>query len=369
MKNCMGLKILIWMNMPSHLQSAFFRELRNRGVDLIVYYYDEVDLDRVSLGWDSHPVFSEYEYSLKIGHSLNDIGDWQKRLHVVPGYGSKFLRQLVRKLSREGINWIHWSECSHYGLRWYLSYPVKRWYAQMINKCALGALAVGQFAAEDFVRWGIKREKIGLVFYSPESEVPSAGGENENTLFEIVKSQRVFLYVGSLEKRKGIDLLMKAYREAIKYDDKKLWVLVLVGNDNTRGRYTKLAKSLGIEDRILFAGVVPAKNILRFHAIADVLVLPSRFDGWGATVNESCSQGKAVIVSDHCGASMLVDPGRNGFIFKSGDWRSLAYAMGMYISNPDLALIHGKISLKMYERFSPEANAERFCEIVNTMMS
>jgi glycosyltransferase involved in cell wall biosynthesis len=239
----------------------------------------------------------------------------------------------------------------------------------MVNKYALGALAVGRFAADDFVRWGIKREKIGLLFYSPETEVPSVDAKNKGTWHDIAKSRRVFLYVGRLDKGKGIDLLLKAYREAIKHDEQKAWVLVLVGNDLSYGRYANLAKKLGIENRTVFAGVVPAEKILTVHAIANVLILPSRFDGWGVVVNESCSQGKALIVSDHCGAAQLVEPGINGFIFKSGDWLSLAHMMGIYISNPELALRHGKISLKIYEKYTPEANAERFCQIINTWMT
>ena len=49
-------------------------------------------------------------------------------------------------------------------------------------------------------------------------------------------------------------------------------------------------------------------------AAADVLVLPSRFDGWGAVVNEALMVGTPVICSDRCGASDVIENGRNGYV-------------------------------------------------------
>lgn len=84
---------------------------------------------------------------------------------IVPGYGSRFLRKLVRELSNARVKWIHWSERSH-RLDWYLTYPIKRWYAQMVNNYAIGAFGCGNLAIEDFIAWGIRRELLGIFPYS-----------------------------------------------------------------------------------------------------------------------------------------------------------------------------------------------------------
>ena len=52
-------------------------------------------------------------------------------------------------------------------------------------------------------------------------------------------------------------------------------------------------------------------------------MLPSRFDGWGAVVNEALMVGTPVICSDRCGASDLIENGRNGYVFEAGNARAL----------------------------------------------
>ena len=360
------LQLIVWMNMPSHHQSAFFREIQNQGVDLMVCYYGVVDAHRKSMGWDADGPLSDFERFFSPEHqNLETLEDWRDRVHIVPGYGSQFLRRLVRELSTAKVKWIHWSERSHPGLRWYLTYPIKRWYARMVNNHAIGAFGCGNLAIEDFIAWGIRRELLGILPYSPEYLSETKNNKLE-LLKDAVKSRRVFLYVGCLEHRKGIDLLLKAFAEVSKLDDNS-WILKLIGNDLSNGSYTANAKKLGIESIVSFSGVIPYSQIAADYMNASVLILPSRFDGWGAVVNEGAAHGKALIVSDQCGAAQhLVDAGVNGFVVKAGDWRSLAHAMRAYIVNPELADRHGKASYMIYERFSPASNAKRFIEMIHS---
>lgn len=364
----MPIRILIWMNMPSHHQSAFFREIRNQGVDLMVCYYGVVDAHRKSMGWNADAPLSDFERFFSPEHqNLETLEDWRDRVHIVPGYGSHFLRRLIRSLSKAKVKWIHWSERSHPGLRWYLTYPIKRWYAQMVNNHAIGAFGCGNLAIEDFIAWGIRRELLGILPYSPEYLSETKNNKLES-LKDAVQSRKVFLYVGCLEHRKGIDLLLKAFAEVSK--DNHNWVLKLIGNDLSKGSYVANTKMLGIENIVFFPGVIPYTEIAADYMNASVLILPSRFDGWGAVVNEGAAHGKALIVSDQCGAAQhLVDAGVNGFVVKAGDWRSLVHAMRAYIANPDLADRHGKASLSIYEKFSPHNNAKRFIKMVRSCLT
>jgi glycosyltransferase involved in cell wall biosynthesis len=358
------------MNMPSHHQSEFFQAVRNQGVDLKVCYYGEVDIRRTNMGWDGDvmPLDGELFYSPDCD-SLELISDWRDRVHIVPGYGSSFLRKLVRKLSSAGVQWAHWSEASYQGLRWYLTYPIKRWHAGMVNKHAIGAFGCGNQALFDFLRWGIKREKIALLPYSPKSFPVVSSGKLE-LLRESIQSRNIFLYVGRLENQKGIDVLLRAFAAISTMHKAKDWILALVGNDVSNGDYVRIAKKLGIAQSVYFVGTVPVREIAAMHMVADVLVFPTRHDGWGAVVSESAACGKALIVSDQCGAAPhLVDPGINGFVVNSGDWRALANAMGVYVASPELAARHGKASSLIYERFTPQNNAKRFVEILHSWLA
>ena len=64
---------------------------------------------------------------------------------------------------------------------------------------------------------------------------------------------------------------------------------------------------------------------------ADVLVLPSHWDGWGAVINEALCNGARVVCSDFCGAADLVSDPRFGRVFREGSLESLTQAMDAMI--------------------------------------
>ncbi len=65
-------------------------------------------------------------------------------------------------------------------------------------------------------------------------------------------------------------------------------------------------------------------------ATCDRLVLPSRWDGWGAVVNEALSAGTPAIVSDTCGCSSLLVSSRCGAVFPHEDIKALAQAISTF---------------------------------------
>src|SRR5207302_1253664 len=134
---------------------------------------------------------------------------------------------------------------------------------------------------------------------------------------------------------------LDAFARASKDADSK-WSLLLVGNDRSEGAFEKRARTLGIASKVLFRGPMPPKDLATALRASDVVVLPSRFDGWGVTLNEGASAGLALVGSDACGASdHLISPGENGFVVEAGDVDSLARAMHAYVADAELAAQHG----------------------------
>jgi glycosyltransferase involved in cell wall biosynthesis len=100
----------------------------------------------------------------------------------------------------------------------------------------------------------------------------------------------------------------------------------------------------------------------------DILVLPSRFDGWGMVLNEAASLGKALIATESCGAAHhLIDAERNGFRVRPGDVAGLADAMSRYCRDPDLARQHGAHSRRVFVQFTPACNAVRLRECLASL--
>jgi glycosyltransferase involved in cell wall biosynthesis len=135
----------------------------------------------------------------------------------------------------------------------------------------------------------------------------------------VQRDHKEILYVGQLITRKRVDLLLQAFSQL----DLLKARLRIIGKGPEEESLRQLASQLDIADRVDFSPGMPNAETVAAMAAADVLVLPSRFDGWGAVVNEALMVGTPVICSDRCGASDVIENGRNGHVFEAGNARAL----------------------------------------------
>ena len=135
--------------------------------------------------------------------------------------------------------------------------------------------------------------------------------------------KRVVLYVGRLVPVKGLDLLLPAFARMAPADA----VLVLVGEGECRILLESQAGELGILDRIRWVGYRDGTGLYAWYDRADFMVLPSRYEPFGAVVNEALVFGCPVVVSDRIGALDFVD-GKNGIVFDPLDPQGFDQALG-----------------------------------------
>jgi len=358
-------KLLIWTVIPTHYQSAFFAAIRaHQDVDLAVNYFGRVTPDRFALGWDEPTNLPPGErYVPSSLAALEACPDWRERIHILPGYNMPFLLVLPLRLSLSRVSWLHWSEGSRRTLRSRLFYPVKRYYGGLVNRFGAGALAIGDTAAQTFVHWGISPSKIRFLPYTgpaPEHTASGAGAARPG------QGPR-FLFLGVLNHRKAVDVLLRAFRTVVgAYPGSRL---DLVGNDESNGSYLRLAEALGIAEAVNFSGSVSPGKIGEALSRCDVFVLPSRYDGWGIVLNEAAALGKPLIGTETCGAAHhLIAPGRNGFRVRTADEQALAQAMLEYCRDPALIESHGRESRVVFREFTPERNATRLLDALESLL-
>lgn len=113
-----------------------------------------------------------------------------------------------------------------------------------------------------------------------------------------LEGSNIILYTGRLEKIKGLDLLLNAFAKT----DNDNFKIVIVGNGSEQQALEQQAKSLGIEDKVIFAGFYSGKELYTWYNLASFYVLPSRFEPFGAVVNEALVFGCPVMASKYIGA-------------------------------------------------------------------
>ncbi len=350
--------LIVWMNQPSHHQSQFFKALNNKFEYFKVYYYGTVSQERQEMGWTTDIVLNDYEEYIDYSNYDLNLEDMKNCTHILPGYGHPLLLKLRKLFSENGIKWIHWSEKASQGWKWYISYHRKALHAYYVNKYALGALAIGEHAKKDFIKWGMNEDKIGILPYSFNT-MKEIDADSEIINFK--GNRKAFLFVGSLYPLKGIDLLIKAFSG--KYKNNPDWCLILVGNEKKGFNYRHLITSLGIEKQVMFRGIIPAEDIYSAYSASDVFVLPSRYDGWGMVVNEAAYCGLPVITSDAVGASSHLIGPENGLIFKSNNIVDLANCMEKY-QDDNFLNFHAMNSRKIFELYKSDVLSEKLFNII-----
>ena len=184
-------------------------------------------------------------------------------------------------------------------------------------------LAVGNLGIKWFRSCGFADTKIYHYGYFIEDPSRIIQSQNKN------KDAIEIIFVGELTYRKGVDLLIKALEQL----KGKNWELVIIGDGDRRQELQKLVISIGLESKIHFMGARSNPDALNSINNSNLLVLPSRWDGWGAVVNEALMCGVPVICSDKCGAADLIRNGERGHIFKSQSIDDLTSKISMFTEN------------------------------------
>jgi glycogen(starch) synthase len=123
------------------------------------------------------------------------------------------------------------------------------------------------------------------------------------------------LYVGRMERRKGVDNLLRALISM----DYEAWELSLLGGDTETGPLgtsmrTNLEFMAAAEDRITFLDPVPRAEVGSLMRQHDAVIVPSRWECWPNVVREAFQCDRPVIATPVGGLSALVRPGVSGWL-------------------------------------------------------
>jgi len=122
------------------------------------------------------------------------------------------------------------------------------------------------------------------------------------------------LYVGRLERSKGVDVLLEALARS---DDVDAWI---VGDGDQFESLRRRAADLGVTDRVTFEGWVDNSDLPGYYRSADLFVHPGRWpEPFGRTLLESLSCETPAVVSDIGGPPWVVDDAGETFPVERAD--------------------------------------------------
>jgi glycosyltransferase involved in cell wall biosynthesis len=148
---------------------------------------------------------------------------------------------------------------------------------------------------------------FGRVVIEPNVALePSSHASNPNFVKGLDSESRVALFVGRLEAHKGLRLAIAA----IARPEAAGWRLNVYGAGEEADPARRLARRLGVEERVEFLGHRPRAEVIAALQNADALLYPSLHDQAPWAVGEALSSGCPVVCLDWGGPSVLVDQGQ-----------------------------------------------------------
>jgi len=177
------------------------------------------------------------------------------------------------------------------------------------------------------------------------------------------------LYVGSLELRKGIDVLLRALPQADLGD----WHLDIVGGGPERQRLEALSAELGLTERVTFHGPQPNERVAQAMAGASVMVVPSRIgprnqtEGLPTVIVEALAQQRPVIATRLTGIPEIIIDGVTGWLFEVDDVQGLARALEDVRKNPDEAQRRASVGRELVlSQFDQNKNAGALLSLIDS---
>lgn len=207
-------------------------------------------------------------------------------------------------------------------------------------------VAISENTKEDIIRfYGIEPENIEVIYQvcNPIFYQLRSQAENESVRQQYHLPDRYFLYVGSVEARKNVKLIIKAYQQL---EQKDIIPLVIVGKG---GRYKEEVKTM-ISQYQLTQHIVWLENLSHnlhlqsIYQMAKAVIYPSFYEGFGLPIAEALLSQTAVIAANT--SSLQEAGGKNSIYINPNNATELAEAMSNILNDEQLV---NKMKLAGYE--------------------
>jgi glycosyltransferase involved in cell wall biosynthesis len=172
------------------------------------------------------------------------------------------------------------------------------------------------------------------------------------------------LFVGRLEKMKGIDTLLRAFKIVCKDPSIPESVhLHIVGRGSQRDVLKTLSQDLGIQNRVTFVGHLPAAKVYDEYAQAQIFCGLSRSEALGNVFLEAQAAGCAVVATNTGGIPDIVQDGKTGVLVAPEDSEAAAlWLIRLLTDQPFFAAVSGE-ACKDKERYDWNVIAKAYAQI------
>ena len=246
---------------------------------------------------------------------------------VIMGVGNTWQADLLQP--HGGVHWKwFWRSLRAYKNPWlwcakFLGriFSLKQWVEGIVEdapyrKGVKKIVAISEMVKRDIVDYyGIPEDEVEVIYNGVDTEYfhprNKVYREQVRSRYGLSPHDIVLIFVSHNFRLKGLRYLIQALPFIKKKNDNVK--LLVVGRDNIRP-YRRLAKKMGCEEDVFFAGRV--SDLERYYPSADILVHPTFYDACSLVVLEALASGVPVITTQFNGAGGILSNGKEGFVLE-----------------------------------------------------
>ena len=196
--------------------------------------------------------------------------------------------------------------------------------------------------------------------------------DKDYDLFEKYKltGKKVLIFVGGLDKAhyfNGLDVIFKALKEL-----DETYKLIIIGNGELKENYKKLAKTLKIDQKIIFTENIENNQLAKHYNLADCLILSAINQGeaFGIVQLEAMASNIPVIVSDLPGVRTVLKNEETGFTFKTKNHQDLVEKIKKLFETEDLLIKFSNAArLRVLENYDDDIISEKLNKIYENLLN
>ena len=302
----------------------------------VIYLYQHSKIREWSLRETLHRavMLEQDEEAMPKARALVDAAE----LVVFNFYDDRHALELIRRRAALDTAWCFWGERPGYYHK-VLGRLRRLWLLAPLHErrgaiWGIGTMAVNAYREE----FGAFRDYINLPYFSDLTRfqaIPSRPAEARDVF--------TFLYSGALIRRKGVDLVARAFvRLAAEHPQARL---LIMGGGPLEKSLRRILRPCA--PQVEFTGFKDWSALPDEYARADVLCVPSRYDGWGLVVPEGLAAGLPVISTRQTGAAVdFLHTGKNGWLIDSDDEEAIHRAMREAISLEEARLVEMSVAAR-----------------------
>lgn len=249
-----------------------------------------------------------------------------------------------------------------------VGYPIGAgWIAQKRYRAAAKVVAISKWSAERAIGSGIRREQTTVVHEGVELPPPAGPDEQvaARARWKIPPGAPVFGCAGVLSRDKGQEWLVRALG-AISGE----WPecrLLLAGDGPDLARLGALAASLGVRERVIFAGFV--EDVGAVYRALDVFVLPSLFEALSNALMSAMAAGVPSVAFDGGGPAEVIEDGKSGLLVPAGSDELLVAALCRLFRDPAFRARQGQGGRRrIEEQFSADAMVDGMLRVYREVL-